>query len=330
VPQTAKQTLVLTQVLLNHQWRSGGAPGTYTCRPDDPAALRTELDRDPAIATVTLSNGFITMSLTREALANTAVEVARAGQDCVTSGALRGRTVLRAPKASLASAQDWEHARAALAAELTATLAITAGATPAEPKAGEQPPVGNPEIARALAFAGGDAVRFTLARMRPGTGPGTRPGTRPGVSPDTKGPDPAIIARHVLSNPAYAVRYAHAAAVAVLRWAGIRWAATDLGPTGGLPGEFRPRRLAEPGELALLDALSWLPERVATAARRGRPDVFARYLEALTSRTIDIMSTTNYRAGPAITAERLWLADAARTGLAAGLGLLGINAPDRI
>jgi arginyl-tRNA synthetase len=31
-----------------------------------------------------------------------------------------------------------------------------------------------------------------------------------------------------------------------------------------------------------------------------------------------------------ISSERLWLADAARTGLAAGLGLIGIGAPERI
>jgi arginyl-tRNA synthetase len=161
-------------------------------------------------------------------------------------------------------------------------------------------------VAQAIAFAGNDAVRFALARMRPG-GPA---------------PEPADIARHVLGNPAYAVRYAHAAAAAVLRWAGTQ------------PGEFRPGQLTEPGELAqleltLLDALSWLPERVAVAARRGRPDEFARYLETLASRTIDIMSTTGFAAAD-LPSERLWLAEAARTGLAAGLGLLGIAAPDRL
>jgi hypothetical protein len=31
-----------------------------------------------------------------------------------------------------------------------------------------------------------------------------------------------------------------------------------------------------------------------------------------------------------ISSERLWLAAAARTGLAAGLGLLGVGAPERI
>jgi arginyl-tRNA synthetase len=145
-------------------------------------------------------------------------------------------------------------------------------------------------------------MRFAVARMVPG-GPA---------------PDPAVVARHVLDNPAYAVRYAHAVAAAVLRWAGTP------------PGEFRPRQLTGPGEMALpelklLSVLSWLPERVAVAARRGRPDEFARYLETLASRTIDTMSTSGH-----ISSERLWLAAAARTGLGAGLELLGIAAPERL
>jgi diaminopimelate decarboxylase len=108
---------------------------------------------------------------------------------------------------------------------------------------------------------------------------------------------------------------------AVLRWA----AALGIRPAG-----FTPRLLAEPGELALLDALSWLPERVAVAARRGRPDEFGGYLAELAAHTIDTMSTSSFRKIPDISSERLWLADAARTGLAAGLGLLGIEAPARL
>jgi arginyl-tRNA synthetase len=148
-------------------------------------------------------------------------------------------------------------------------------------------------------------VRFALAAMPPGGEP----------------PDPADVARHVLANPAYAVRYAHAAAAAVLRWAVA---------LGTRPAGFTPRLLAEPGELALLDVLSWLPERVAVAARRGRPDEFAGYLAELAARTIDTMSTTSFTKVADISSERLWLADAARTGLAASLGLLGIGAPDRL
>ncbi|MGH3234345.1 MAG: hypothetical protein ACRDOH_14025 [Streptosporangiaceae bacterium] len=51
------------------------------------------------------------------------------------------------------------------------------------------------------------------------------------------GPQAAVIARHLLANPAYAVRYAHAAAAAVLRWAAA------LGTGLGLLGIGAPSRL---------------------------------------------------------------------------------------
>ena len=168
-------------------------------------------------------------------------------------------------------------------------------------------------MGEAAGYAGADAVRFALARMPPGGPAASQAG---GAAPQA-----AVIARHVLANPAYAVRYAHAAAAAVLRWAAA---------LGTRPAGFTPRLLAEPGELALLDALSWLPERVAMAARRGRPDEFAGYLEELAARTIGTMSTTRFTTISSISSERLLLADAARTGLAAGLGLLGIDAPSRL
>ena len=232
--------------------------------------------------------------------------MARAGNRCVASDLLRGRAVPPADRADLAAAASWSQARETLAAELAVSLAVAAGASLAEP-AGIEPAgipaaaaagdSGEGPVAAAMAYAGEDAVRFWLARQRP----------KGGTAPDQR-----ELARQALDNPAYAVRYAHAAAAAVLRWAGYP------------PGDFRPGLLAEPAQRALLDALSWLPERVAEAARRERPDVFARYLEALASRTIDTMSTTEP------TSEMLWLALAARTALRAGLDLLGIAAPDRI
>src|SRR5258707_14247058 len=60
----------------------------------------------------------------------------------------------------------------------------------------------------------------------------------------------------------------------------MRWAA-DLGIDRGGPDTFRPDLLGHPGERELLDALSWLPERTAAAARGRRPDAFVRHLEGL-------------------------------------------------
>jgi arginyl-tRNA synthetase len=160
-------------------------------------------------------------------------------------------------------------------------------------------------VAAAVAFAGADAVRFWLARAVPG-----RPVRL----------DAAIMARHAQDNPAYAVRYAHARAASGVRWAAIP--AAEAVP-------WRPP--ADQGELALLDALSWLPERVAVAARRGRPDEFVRYLEELANVTVVTLSSTSHpRGSGAPGSGRLALASAARAGLAAGLALLGVSAPDRL
>ncbi len=303
--------------------RPGPAPGSYaTSLPfrlgRDPrkaaAALAARLGDEAWIAAAEVTGpGFVTVTVTHATLARLAIRIANAGPACAESDALAGRTVPAPAERPLAvpisAAPGWPQARAALAGQLTARLAATAGATPvidAERSSVPAPAPPSPgPVAEAIDYAGADAVRFALARM----------------PPDGPEPEPAVIARHVLANPAYAVRYAHAAAAAVLRWAAV---------LGTRPAGFTPRLLAEQGELALLDALSWLPERVAMAARRGRPDEFAGYLAELAARTIDTMSTTSFRKVPDISSERLWLADAARTGLAAGLGLLGIDAPSRL
>jgi arginyl-tRNA synthetase len=148
-------------------------------------------------------------------------------------------------------------------------------------------------------------VRFALARCVPGGAVRV---------------DAASVAKNSLDNPAYAVRYAHARAAS-----GVRWAAA-LGASGEAVLPCLP---ADPAQWALLDALSWLPERVAVAARRGRPDEFARYLEDLASATIAALP--HLRPGDdARLAVARTLAEAARTALAAGLGLLGVTAPDRL
>jgi arginyl-tRNA synthetase len=289
--------------------RPGPQPGSYASSlpfrlgPGQAAALAEHLAREPWVAAADLTGpGYLTVTVTHDALAGLAVRIARAGPACAASDALAGRTVNEeGADAGWAAAPDWPSARAALAASLTARLAAAAGATIIFSAERSVVPPSAPAspVPAAIAYAGRDAVRFALARMPPG-----------GAAPQA-----AVIARHVLDNPAYAVRYAHAVAAAVLRWAAA---------LGTRPGGFQPRLLAAPEELALLDALSWLPERVAMAARRGRPDDFAGYLEELAARTIDTMGTSS------ISSERLWLADAARTALAAGLGLLGVSAPERI
>jgi arginyl-tRNA synthetase len=323
-------------------------------------------DTEPWIASVEVTGpGYLTITVTPAALAAVADNVTAAGPGCVTSDALAGVTVAAAPPGDPLAAPTWEAARAALAARLTARLAAAAGATVAElaaerirltlpastralpastrapdqakrrpgvPRARSAPPrPAATSPAAAAAFAGRDAVMFTLARAIPG---------RPLRI------DPEIIARHVPGNPAYAVRYAHARAASGVRWAVIsregdpphvsplsRPAGTVTSGDVGVPPREEtapPCPPADPGELALLDALSWLPERVATAARRGRPDEFARYLEDLASVTVDVLSSASHLGSAVPASDRLGLAMAARTGIGAGLGLLEMSAPDRL
>jgi arginyl-tRNA synthetase len=332
--------------------RPGGAPGRYSSSvafglakagKRDPgeiaAVLAAALTAQPWIARAAAGGtGYLTIAVAPETLAARVTEADPAR--VARSDALRGTTVT-APVADPLAAATWEEARKALAAELTARLAAAAGATvasPADPERAVAAPAGNRvsrageavaaptgsetpraggdcrdrsaedngEVTAAVAFAGADAVRFALARAVPGR--------RVRL-------DPAKIARHVLDNPAYAVRYAHARAAS-----GVRWAVA-LGAGQADP----PRPAADPADLALLDALSWLPERVATAARRGRPDEFARYLEELASFAVAAMTTTsNPGSARAPGTDKLALAGAAQAGLAAGLGLLGVSAPDRL
>ena len=311
--------------------RPTGVPGQYAASvalilaPDPVEAagtLAAALTATPWIKTVEVSGpGYLTITVTAAALAAVADRVTSAGPACVTSDALHASTVPAPPPGDPLSAATWAEARSALAARVTARLATAAGATVAQLDRKDQPEDEDTERSRvshrrhpdsaaigaAVSFAGPDAVLFSLARAIPG---------RPVRI------DPAIIARHVLGNPAYAVRYAHARAAS-----GVRWAAAVPSRVEAVP--WRPP--ADQEELALLDALSWLPERAAIAARRGRPDEFARYLEELASATIAALTTASHPGSAgAPGADRLGLAAAARTGLAAGLGMLGVSAPDRL
>jgi arginyl-tRNA synthetase len=176
-------------------------------------------------------------------------------------------------------------------------------------------------VTEAVAYAGADAITYALARLPP------------------RGParvDARLAAAHHLGNPAYAVRYAHAHAASSLRQAAY------LGLGLGDAALFQPRLLDHPCEQALLYELSWLPERVAGAARRRRPDGFARFLEGLAEAYLGCQEACPAvppgfgppGIGPpgerATGTARLWLAAAARTGLGAGLDLLGVDAPDRL
>jgi arginyl-tRNA synthetase len=315
-----------------------GGPGT-----DSPAAVGAALAArlsglDWVEAAAVTGGGYLAATVTAGALARLALRITEAGPACARGTALAG-TSLAAPVATdLASAPTWDEARQRVDATVTGRLAEAAGAHvtwehdteritaphPAAPVTEDRVEEG--PVAEAVAYAGGDAITYALARLLP------------------RGParvDVRLAAAHHLGNPAYAVQYAHAHAASALRQA------ADLGLSRGEAAEFQPRLLAHPSEQALLNKLSWLPERVTGAARRARPDVLTHCLEGLARAYFDCQETCPAvrpgmvvpdgtdrspagRAAVQAAAARLWLAAAARTALGAGLGLLGVGAPDRL
>ena len=133
--------------------------------------------------------------------------------------------------------------------------------------------------------------------------------------------------RHSSDNPVYYVQYAHARIASLLR------AAAELGITRG--GTYDPGLLSHVRENDLLRALAEFPGVVASAAEVRQPHRIARYLEDLASAYHRFYDTCRVlpRDGQSLDdlgRARLWLADAARTVLANGLGLLGVTAPDQL
>jgi arginyl-tRNA synthetase len=202
-------------------------------------------------------------------------------------------------------------------------LAEAAGATMTDFErqggAGHRPPPGpgGGPVARAVANAGADAVRYRLARTLPGRAHGEQAG-----SP----------VKSLLSDPYYSVSFAHADAASTLRWA------ADLGLARAQPDRGLAELLGEPPEVALLGELSWLAERVAGAARRDRPAELPRYLEQVAGAWLDCRERCpalpfGGRAAPREAtgiSARLWLAAATATVLATGLDLVGVAARDRL
>ena len=304
--------------------RPGGGPGRYISAlplrlaPRDPipvaGAIAAGLRPLAWIASATPApQGYLAITVTEDALETLATRVTEAGPACARSDALHGTTLTR-PR----TARDgpWAAAHTTVLLQVTAALGTAAGASVPYfshdrtfPAPGT--PLHDPDPVRAaVAFAGPDAIRYTLARAA----------AEPFVPPD-----PEIAARHTEANPAYAVAYAYSCAATTLRWA------ADLGLSRGPAEQFRPGSLAHPRERALLDALSWLPEQVARAARRGRPHEFTTFCEEL-AETYQVCRVT-CPAWPErrhVVRARLWLTGAAAASLAAGLELLGVSAPGRL
>jgi arginyl-tRNA synthetase len=136
-------------------------------------------------------------------------------------------------------------------------------------------------------------------------------------------------ARRTSDNPVFYVQYAHARISSLLR------NAAELGISLGDLDGFDPTLLVEAQEGELLGMLGEFPRVVASAAELREPHRVARYLEQLAGtyhRFYDACRVLPMGDEPAtdLTCARLWLVDATRIVLSNGLGLLGVNAPERM
>jgi arginyl-tRNA synthetase len=295
-------------------------------RPDElAAALARSLAAVDWLIAARPAGGFLTITVSGRALAANARRIAAAGPACARSELLRGSIATPAPWPDPAEARTWRQAWEDHAAAMTGRLAESAGAvvtSVTERERGtraESPGPPDPSPVRAATeYHGADAVRYRLARTLPGR----------------VGQLGAEGRRHY--GEYGAVRLAHAEAASVLRWAG------ELGIARPDPGDPLADRLADllaaGPERELLGLLSWLPVRVAAAARRRRPGELPHFLERVAAAWTECRLTcpalpfggSAAPAGPDLAAARLLLASAAVAALAAGLSLTGVEATDRI
>ncbi|WP_123552914.1 arginine--tRNA ligase [Kitasatospora cineracea] len=128
-------------------------------------------------------------------------------------------------------------------------------------------------------------------------------------------------------NPVYYVQYAHA------RMCSVQRNAVEKGITRS--ADFKPELLSSEWENDLLGQLGEFPRALAKAGELREPHHVATYLEELARafhRFYDncpILPKGDEEVTD-LTHARLWLADATRTTLANGLGLLGVSAPERM
>jgi arginyl-tRNA synthetase len=293
------------------------------------SSLAASLARVPWIASAAGTGaGYLTISVTPGHLAGLAARIVAAGPAAIRSQALAGTRAERVAQADLTCARTWAQAWNAQRDILSARLAAAAGAQvstyPAERNSppGSSPQAGPGPVPDAIDWFGADAVGYALA--------------------GTSAPASAAIERQLslpldLDNPYFAVRYARALAASTLRWAddlaGFASAEVREPTAGELVGSYPMTQ-----ELAVLDAMSWLPERIAAAARRRRPAELTAQLERVSAAWLGCAADCpalpfGGQAAPAdpegpLGAARLELAAAAAVALSAGLGLLGVSAPD--
>jgi len=137
--------------------------------------------------------------------------------------------------------------------------------------------------------------------------------------------DLATVREQSVENPVFYVQMATA------RIAGVGRKAVERGVTRAPLGEVDLSLLTHPRELEVLRCLEELPEVVADAAVDRAPTKVTTWVRRLASCFHGFYHDCPILADdvdPALAQARLWLVEAARIGLAIGLGLLGVSAPE--
>jgi arginyl-tRNA synthetase len=152
--------------------------------------------------------------------------------------------------------------------------------------------------------------------------------------------DLELARRQSQENPVYYVQYAHARIASILRKA-VKEGRAPAGGAGGAADESALARAgttdaalaaaAEPAERGLIQRLLELPSEAAAAAERRAPHRLAAYATATAAdfhafyRDCQVVG-----AGEGMEAARLALCIGAERVIARTLGLLGVNAPERM
>jgi arginyl-tRNA synthetase len=136
-----------------------------------------------------------------------------------------------------------------------------------------------------------------------------------------------VVASESMENPVHYVRYAHA------RIKSIERVAEERGVTRRPLDQVDVGLLTHQRELDVLRSLSELPDVVLDAARDRAPHKVTTWVRELAGRFHGFYHDC-YVIGEGVSDEltqaRLWLVEAARVGLAVGLDLLGVDAPERM
>ncbi len=135
-----------------------------------------------------------------------------------------------------------------------------------------------------------------------------------------------LAVRQDSENPVYYVQYAHARICSLA--AKMK---NEEGMAVPAANEVDAGLLQSPEELALLKTIARFPEEIKIAGRDLDPSQIDRYLIGLAGDFHRFYNANRIKGEePGLAKARLKLADTARSVLANGLGLLGVNAPEKM